>query len=50
VIREKKPDGPGWTYRSFELDDGDREIGYEYLIPSPKSGEVRKEPRYIPLI
>jgi len=41
-------DGLGWLYESFERGKGDREAGYGYLLPSPPSGDVKKELRYIP--
>lgn len=39
-----------WQYYSLETAKGDREVGYEYLIPSyPNGGEVKKELSYIAL-
>ena len=48
-VDDKKLEGPGWMYLSIELTTGDREVGYDYLLPNPISGDVRKELRYIPL-
>ena len=47
-IDEKKSDGPGWMYQSFVLVDGDTEDEYDYLLPNPISGDVRKELKFIP--
>ena len=48
VKNEKNWRLSGWQYVSFERSEGHREEGREYLIPSPVSGYVKKELRYIP--
>jgi len=39
-----------WDFVSYEMSVGDRAAGWErdYLIPSPRSGKVKKELKYIP--
>ena len=53
LLDEKKGANSLWLYQSHELVAGHREAGREsgtdYLIPNPKSGEVKKELDYIPI-